>query len=451
MIASLLNRVAVVDDDGDMRAALLQALSIGGFDPVAFSSGAAALAAIDAKFPGVVLTDLRMPGMDGITLFGELTALDPDLPVVVLTGHGDVPTAVDLLQRGAYDFITKPFAAERLLPTVRRALEKRALVMENRRLREESGEAGDLGWCGSSTASEWTRAALRQAASGTGPVLIIGDTGTGKSHAAALIHRLSERSRQPLVAVDCGSLPADNAKSILFGHSSGAFPGATMPRTGRVRQAQRGTLVLERVELLPRELQIPLATALDSGGVIPVGSDVPVPLECRVVATSEIDLRAASAGRHFDAALYYRLAGQVVELAPLRERTDDVLPLFHSFVQSAVETSGQPVPAPGPEVWARIRGHDWPGNAHELKSYAELIVAGMEDWPTNPALADPSGHGLKPALARFEAEQIRLALTETQGDVEAARSLLRLPRKTLYDKMARHGIVAAAFRLGPPA
>jgi len=446
MTASLSNRVAVVDDDSDMRAALFQSLSINGFNPVAFSSGESALAAIDAEFPGVVLTDLRMPGMDGITLFSKIAALDPDLPVIILTGHGDVPTAVDLLRRGAYDFITKPFATERLLPSVGRALEKRALVIENRRLRQESGEADDLGWVGGSTASHWTRASLRQAASGTGPVLILGETGTGKSHAAAILHRLSERSRQPLVAVDCGSLPADNAKSVLFGHVSGAFPEATMPRTGRLRQAQRGTLVLERVQLLPRELQIPLATALDSGAVFPVGSDVPFPLECRVVATSEADLRAASACRRFDEALYYRLAGRVVELAPLRERTGDVLPLFHSFVQSAVEMSGQPVPSPGPDVWARLRGHEWPGNAHELKSYAELIVAGMEDWPSNSAGTDPSEHGLKPALARFEAEQIRLALADAGGDVEVARTLLRLPRKTLYDKMARHGIVAAAFR-----
>ena len=446
MTGTASNRVAVVDDDGDLRAALCQALSLSGFEPVAFSDGARALAAIDAEFPGVVLTDLRMPGMDGIALFGKIAALDPDLPVVVLTGHGDVPTAVDLLRRGAYDFITKPFATERLLPTVRRALEKRTLVIENRRLRQESGQAGDLGWVGGSTASEWTRAMLRQEASRTAPLLISGESGTGKSHAAAILHRLSGRSGQPLVTVECGSLPADNAASVLFGHVSGAFPGATGPRAGQLRRAQRGTLVLERVELLPAELQIPLARALDIGAVFSVGSDVSVSMECRVVATSEVDLRAAGAHRQFDPALYYRLASRVVELAPLRERRDDVLPLFHCFVQNAAETAHQLVPELGPDVWARLKGHDWPGNAHELRSYAKRIVAGIEDWPAHAAKTDSSVQGLRASLARFEAEQIRLALARAAGDVEAARSLLGLARKTLYDKMARHAIVAATFR-----
>lgn len=435
--------VAVVDDDDDLRAALVESLELDGLRSIGFASGEAALSGIDADFPGVVLTDLRMPGLDGTALFARLVALDPDLPVLFITGHGDLPTAVDLMRRGGYDFISKPFSADRLLPTIRRALDKRSLVLENRALRAAASDAGELGWVGASEGAGRLRANFRQIADAERPVLLLGETGTGKSLAAGLLHRLSRRARQPLVSIDCGALPAEDAASFLFGHASGALPGASLPRTGALRRAQRGTLVLERIDRLPAGLVAPLTRMLDTGSVSPLGSDIPMPFEAAVVATADPGLPALVEAGGFDRALYHRLAGFTVVLPPLRERRADIPALFGAFLQDAAERAGLPVPPVLAPVVIRLRTHDWPGNAHELSAFADEVALGLVQ-PEPDATTGPAD--LRSAVARYEAECLRTALSDAQGDIETARVRLGLPRKTLYDKLTRHAIVPADFR-----
>lgn len=435
--------VAVIDDDDDLRAALVQALEIEGLRAAGYADGEAALAAIHADFAGVVVTDLRMPGLDGAALFARLHERDPDLPVLVITGHGDLPTAVDLMRRGVYDFVSKPFASNRLLPTVRRALEKRTLVLENRALRAAAEQAGDPGWIGTSQFAEMMRGTIRHLADAERPVLMLGETGTGKSHAARLLHRLSSRARQPLVEIDCASLPAGEEAAFLFGHASGAFPGASLLRTGALRQAQRGTVVLDRIDRLPAALAAPLARTLETRTVLPVGSDIPVPLEAAVVAAGEADLLQRVEAGDFDRALYHRLAGFSLALPPLRDRREDVSAMFGAFLHDAAQRAGVPVPTLSASALARLHTHDWAGNVRELMAHADETVLGVMRVDASPA---PECADLRSSVARFEAESIRAALEHAQGDIETARLALGLPRKTLYDKLARHQIVPAEFR-----
>lgn len=437
------NLVAVVDDDSDLRASLVQSLQLDGLRVVDFADGNSAAKRITRDFPGMVITDLRMPGLDGTALFARLSDLDPDLPVVVITGHGDMLTAVDLMRRGAYDFLPKPFSTDQLLPTVRRALEKRTLVLENRALRAGAGEGHGKELIGRSKQIARVRAALNQVASTDRHVLVVGETGTGKSRCAALIHRLSKRSEQACITVDCGGLPARDLGVQLFGCASDAVPGASLPRTGTLRRAGGGTVVLDRIERLPAELQPAILHLLDSGSATPVGGSAPLQIDARIIATADPSLAALVKEGAFSSALYHRLKGHTIELVPLRERSEDVSLLFGTFLSEAARNANVAMPEIPLHFLAKLRAHRWPGNVRELQSLADEVVLGLG------GLADaalPQDEGLREAVAKFEADYIRSVLSEANGDVETARAKLDLPRKTLYDKMARHGLTAAEFR-----
>lgn len=437
------NLVAVVDDDHDLRASLVQLLQLDGLRVIDFPDGSAAAKRVTRDFPGVVITDLRMPGLDGTALFARLNDLDPDLPVVVITGHGDVGTAVDLMRRGAYDFLAKPFTADQILPTVRRAIEKRALVLENRVLRARSADTEDDSLIGSSHGIARVRSALQRLAATDRPVLLSGESGTGKSHCAALLHRLSRRSDQPFITVDCGGLPARDLAVHLFGCVSGAVPDAALPRTGALRRAGRGTVVLDRLDQLATDLQPAILQLLDSGGATPVGGSAALPIDARIIATADPALAAAVGDGMFSGPLFHRLKGLTVDLAPLRDRPEDVAHLFGFFLRQAANTLGQPVPEIPLPFMARLRSHRWPGNVRDLQALADEVVLGLAGLP---GISLPQEEGLRDAVARFEADYIRAVLRESGGDVEVARLRLDLPRKTLYDKLARHGLVAADFR-----
>ena len=437
------NLVAVVDDDHDLRASLVQVLQLDGLRVVEFPDGNAAAKRITRDFPGMVITDLRMPGLDGTALFARLNDLDPDLPVVVITGHGDMLTAVDLMRRGAYDFLPKPFSIDQLLPTVRRALEKRVLVLENRALKAGAGDGHGKELIGTSKSIARVRAALDQVAATDRHVLVLGETGTGKSRCAALIHRLSKRSEQSCITVDCGGLPARDLGVHLFGCVSDAVPGATLPRTGILRRAGGGTVVLDRIERLPAALQPAILQLLDGGSATPVGGSAPLQIEARIISTADPALAEAVAAKDFSSALFHRLKGLTIELAPLRERVEDVSLLFGTFLHEAARNANVAVPEIPLHFLAKLRSHRWPGNVRELQSLADEVVLGLGGLSGGVLEQD---EGLREAVARFEADYIRSVLSEARGDVEAARATLDLPRKTLYDKMTRHGLVAADFR-----
>ena len=440
--------IAIVDDDADIRAALRQMLQIENFRAVDFADGGNALAVIDGAFPGIVMTDLRMPGMDGSVLFERLHAIDPELPVIMMSGHGDIATAVDLVKRGAYDFQSKPFDNDALIATVRRALEKRSLVMENRQLRAQPVSREREAIVGDSPVIEAFRQTLGQLAQADIDVLITGESGSGKSLAADTLHRRSPRGRKTMIAVDCGALPTEDAESLLFGHVSGAFIGAQFPRTGQLLRADGSTLFLDHVDSLTLGLQTRILHTLENRSVQPIGVNQSQTSNFRTISASSGNVDSLVSAGRFDRSLYFRLSQYRLDMPPLRARKGDVIVLFRSFLAAASADLGHDTPSLSPAVWRKLQDHDWPGNVRELRSFAANVALGLGD----PAAATVTGQqrgsdmGLKAAIAVFEADLIRSALDRCRGDIAATTAALRLPRKTFYDKIARHSINPNDYR-----
>ncbi|MEI9402018.1 sigma-54 dependent transcriptional regulator [Mesorhizobium argentiipisi] len=441
--------VILIDDDRDLLKATAQTLELAGFSVSAFSMASRALAAIDSDFAGVVVSDIRMPDIDGLQLFDRILLLDPDIPVILITGHGDVAMAVKAIKDGAYDFITKPFAADGLAQSVQRAAEKRRLTMENRALREAGELAQDsLPLIGQTPAMERLRRTLRQIADTDVDVLVTGETGSGKEVVAGLLHRWSRRAKGNFVALNCGTLPESVIESELFGHEAGAFTGAQKKRIGRVEHSSGGTLFLDEIESMPASTQVRMLRVLEMREVMPLGTNDLRPVDLRVVAAAKIDLGDPRQRGDFREDLYYRLNVVTVSIPPLRERRDDIALLFGYFAERAATRFHRPVPALPVAVQSHLREHDWPGNVRELAHFAERFVLGLEEIggssslrPINPNTAIP----LPERLERYEADIIRETLGRNGGDVRRTVEALGIPRKTFYDKLQRHGIVRGDF------
>ena len=441
--------VLFVEDDEDLREAGVQSLALASLDPRPFARAEDALPHATPDFPGVVVTDIRMPGIDGLQLFRRVAALDPDLPVILVTGHGDVDMAVGALREGAYDFIAKPFAADRLVESVRRAGEKRRLVLENRRLRKlAERDDEDQTLLGTSEAIVRLRRTLRQIADADVDVLLEGETGTGKDVVAGLLHEWSRRRSRPFVALNCAALPETVIESELFGHEAGAFTGAARRRVGRIEHADRGTLFLDEIESMPLALQAKLLRVLETREVEPLGTNERRALDLRVVAASKADLGQPAARLYFREDLFYRLNVVTIRIPPLRERRSDIPLLFARFAARAAERFRREAPPLDAAILAHLERHDWPGNVRELVHYAERVVLGLaetEDAGTTGTEAGPAEPTLPERLERFEAEAIRDALRRHGGDVRRTLEALGIPRKTFYDKLQRHGIERRSF------
>jgi two-component system C4-dicarboxylate transport response regulator DctD len=450
-------RILLVDDEADLREALSQTLDLAEIETEAVASVDAALARLTPAFAGAVIADMRMPGRDGFALLDAARAMDPDLPVVILTGHGDVPMAVRAMNAGAYDFIEKPCPPARLVEIARRAIEKRRLVLENRALRArlETAEAGALeaSILGDSPVATAYRARLERVAATDLDVLILGETGAGKELAARAIHARSDRARGPFVAVNCGALPVELAGSELFGHEKGAFTGALSRRIGKFEHAQGGVIFLDEIESMPLDLQIRLLRVLQERELERLGGNQPIALNLRVIAATKPDLKALAAAGKFREDLYYRLDVARLRTPALRERLGDVPMLFRAFVQGAAARRGAQAPETGPEEMARLAAHDWPGNVRELKNVAERFALGLGlhlgGAGTEPDAADGEGEpreGLAARIDAFERALLIAALRRAEGRVTDACADLIVPRKTFYDKLARHGLKPESYR-----
>lgn len=437
--------VALVEDDADFRQALVERLTLEGHEVRAFAAAEPALRALDADFPGVVVTDLRMPGMDGRQLLSRLQALDPALPVIMITGHGDIADAVAAMHDGAYDFVAKPFPFERLQDSLNRALEKRGLVLENRRLAAIASEGGqELPLAGSSRAITALRATIAQIADARMDVLIEGETGTGKEAVARALHNGGRRRLAPFVAVNCGALPDGLIESELFGHELGAFAGALRRRVGHVERAHNGSLFLDEVESMPLGVQVKMLRVLEEREVHPIGANEPRALDLRVLASSKVDLGEAAKAGTFREDLYYRLNVVRLRVPPLRERREDIPLLFAHFLRRAADRHAIEPPTIGDGVRRTLLEADWPGNIRELAHFAERVALSLEET-ARPA---DEGLSLPERLNRFEGELLRGALEAHRGDIAAVLAEMRVPRKTLYDKLQRHGLKPSAFRSG---
>jgi two-component system, NtrC family, C4-dicarboxylate transport response regulator DctD len=441
-------KIAIIDDEANIRSALRQIFELEQFEVIEFADGESALAAIQPSFTGIVISDLRMPGMDGNALFDRLYRMDPELPIIMISGHGDVATAVDLVRRGAYDFLTKPFAADSLISTVKRAFEKRALVMENRALRAAPTFKLADTILGDSAEIEQLRQTVKQLAQADIDVLLTGESGTGKSHITEILHRQSVRGRKPMITVDCGTLQAEHADSLLFGHVSGAFPGAQFPRTGQLLLANGTTLCLDHVDRLSPALQTRILHSLETRSVLPIGANQAHSSNFRTISATSSDIDGKLDNGAFDPSLYFRLASFRLEVPPLRARKGDVIVLFRAFLTEACAEMKRDVPILSQAIWRRLQDHDWPGNVRELRSFAANVALGLGYSDISVRSLDSGDHqsGLKEAVAEYEASLIRSMLEQQGGDVAATIATLQLPRKTFYDKLARHKIDPNDYR-----
>ncbi|MCD7111780.1 sigma-54 dependent transcriptional regulator [Rhizobium sp. DKSPLA3] len=441
--------VLLVDDDRDLLKATRQTLELGGFTVTAVSSALEALALIDPRFPGVVVTDIRMPLIDGLELFDRIRRIDADIPVILMTGHGDIPMAVKAIRDGAYDFLPKPFPTDRLVQGVMHAGEKRRLVLENRALRDAAEEARDGGLLiGQTPAMERLRETIRQIADTDVDVLMTGETGSGKEVVATLLHRWSRRAKGHFVALNCGALPEQVIESELFGHEPGAFTGAQKKRVGRIEHSSGGTLFLDEIESMAPATQVQMLRVLEMREVTPLGTNEVRPVDLRVVAATKVDLGDPRSRADFREDLYYRLNVVTLSIPPLRERRDDIPLLFSTFAARAASRFKRDVPDMTDAVRRHLAEHDWPGNVRELTHFAERTVLGFSPEGASagePEVRDAGAGTLPQRMDRIEAEILRTALREAEGDVQRTIDALGIPRKTFYDKLQRYGIVRSDF------
>jgi two-component system C4-dicarboxylate transport response regulator DctD len=435
--------VVFIDDDEDLRRANVQTLKLHGMTVDAYGTARSALPALHRDFDGVVVTDIRMPDIDGLQLFNRLRGIDPELPVILITGHGDIATAVQCMREGAYDFLAKPYAPDRLTTAIVHAAEKRRLVLENRRLRDAAFavQADEVPFIGTTPAMQRIKETLRHIADADVDVLVEGETGTGKEVVATALHRLSRRRHRELVAINCGALPETVIESELFGHEAGAFTGAQKKRVGRIEHASGGTLFLDEIESMPLAVQVKLLRVLESRQITPLGSNEVRNLDLRVVAATKEDLGSPAIRTKFREDLFYRLNVVTIRIPPLRERRDDIPLLFAHYLGHASRRFHRDIPEMPAAIKQHVMTHDWPGNVRELAHFAERVVLGVLNMPESGG--GPERHealSLPERMESFEAQLIRDALAANQGDVKATLETLGIPRKTFYDKLQRHGI-----------
>jgi len=436
--------VLFVDDEDSMRQAVTQWLELAGFELLVHDNAASALGTLSADFRGVVVTDLKMEGIDGLQLLRRAQEVDPELPVVVITGHGDVEVAVEAMRLGAYDFVEKPFAPERFLEIIRHAGEKRQLVLENRRLRRAVNERSLASRIiGTSQAAETLRSAVAELAGTDVSVILYGETGTGKDLVARCLHDFGRRQKGNYVAINCAAVPDTMVESEFFGHEAGAFTSAVKARPGKLEHASSGTLFLDEIDSMPLGTQGKLLRVLQERSIERLGSNQSIMVDLRTVAASKIDLRKASDAGRFRADLYYRLSVVELSIPPLRERKEDVPLLFEYFAASAAEAHGREMRPVSAATVGALMARDWPGNVRELRNAAERYALGLGGFTLRPAVE--SRRSLAEQVEEFERTLIERSLTEAGGKISAVMEQLDIPRRTLNEKMSRLGLDRQRF------
>ncbi|MCA0845977.1 sigma-54-dependent transcriptional regulator [Salipiger thiooxidans] len=428
--------IHVVEDDGDHRHALCDLIGAAGHEAEGFASGSAALAA--ERRPDLVLTDLRMPGMDGQAVLEAVRQRDPDCPVVMISGHGDLAQAVQAMRAGAEDFLEKPYDGMHLLTVIERGLRSRAARAEIGRLQDQMARRDEGGLLGQSAAITALQARIAALAPSDLDIVVTGETGTGKELVARALHAASARAAGPFVAMNCAALPESLFEIEIFGHVAGAFPGA-QDKAGKLEAASGGTLLLDEIEAMPAAIQPKLLRALQERAVERLGENRLRQLDLRVIAISKTDLRGLTLDGSFRPDLFYRLAGAEIAVEPLRALGDDILLLFSHYAGLAAARYGRELPPADYALKQRLLHRPWPGNVRELKAVAERFVLGL-DLPEEGALQVSEPETLADRVAAFEAREIRLTLERCRGNTERAARALGMARRTLNDKISRYGI-----------
>ena len=445
-----LGTVIIVDDERSMGELLVTDLRLRGYEPLAFTSAAPALEYVKAHPVDVVLTDVRMPGTGGLELCAQLSAVQPQVPVIVMTAFGSMDTAVAALRSGAYDFLTKPIESDLLAAALERAIKQHRLQDTVRRLSEtvdHNRHFGEL--LGDSPAMQDIYSQLAQLADTDTSVLITGQSGTGKELVARSIHRRSRRASAPLVAVNCAALPEPLLESELFGHTKGAFTDARGERKGLFLEANGGTLFLDEVGELPLTMQVKLLRVLEQRTVRPVGSDREIPIDVRLISATNRDLESAVEEHTFREDLFYRINVIQMELPPLKQRGTDILLIAQYYIQQFADRMHKPVTGLDSTAAERLLNYVWPGNVRELRNVMERAVAltrsdkilvsdlpaKIQDFRDSQAmLAGGDATELVP-LEEIERRYIEHVLKATDGNQTQAARILGVDRKTLHRKL----------------
>ncbi len=443
-------RILVVDDDPDMLRLLSLRLEAAGHAVVAETSAEAALARLEVMRPQLVLSDVRLPGMDGLALFDAIQARFAGLPVILLTAHGSIPDAVDATLRGVFSYLTKPFEGKELLAAVSRAL---AVSSVNR---PQAGTHNDT-WreeiVSRSTAMDEVLAEARMVAPSDASVLIRGESGSGKELLARAIHRASPRSNGAFVAVNCSAIPEALLESELFGHVKGAFTGAVAHHRGLFQSADGGTLFLDEIGDMPLPLQVKLLRVLQERQVRPVGAQQSIAVDVRILSATHRDLEAAMTQGDFREDLYYRLNVVTLSLPPLSERREDIALMAQHFLQRLARKYHKPLNGFAPEALTLLTKAVWPGNVRQLHNVVEQVCA-LATTPLIPvalvqrAMRVPSVEvlGFVEARNRFEREYLVGLLKLTDGQVADAARLAHKNRTEFYRLLQKHGLTPGLFR-----
>ncbi|MFO0655094.1 MAG: sigma-54 dependent transcriptional regulator [Polyangia bacterium] len=447
-------RALLLDDDVDLLRFLQAELSDRGYDVTLAKSGDCALAKAKTDGPfDVALLDVRMPGPSGLDVCRALSSACPDLPVVLMTGFGDMEAAISALRAGAHDFLTKPFETEALDVVLRRAAEQSAKQREVERLRDFVSDGdGFAGILGDSPEIRRLSDIVQRISGSDASVLVTGESGSGKELVARAIHSLSRRSRGPFVAINCAAMPDHLLESELFGHERGAFTGARAARVGLLRRAHGGTLFLDEIGDMSLSLQPKLLRALQEKLIRPVGSDHEVSFDVRVLAATHRNLQQAVRKGEFRADLFFRLNVISISVPPLRERGDDILLLAHRFLQEFAKRDGKPLDGFAPGVASQLLRYDWPGNVRELRNTIEGAVTmargqkvTLDDLPglflQHPGSTETviASTGELLPLSEVERRHVLAILDAVGGNKSEAARILGVDRKTLQARLQRYG------------
>jgi len=450
--------ILVVDDDPYLLMAIGQTLTLSGYSVDTFTSPLEALEKQKKTTYAAIISDIKMPAMDGLQFLTHVRAGDPELPVIMITGHGDIALAVTAIKSGAYDFLQKPVDEDVLNACLVRAVEKRRLVLENRRLNTSLVEQRhDLtrfyGLIGNHPAMHRLYDIIKAVAEESDPVMIHGETGTGKELVARAIHQIGSRAAQPFVAINMGAMPTEMIESELFGHAKGAFTGAVRRKIGKFEYAGEGTLFLDEICSLPIGLQGKLLRALEARVVSPLGSNTEIPFKARIIAATNKDLEKEIAKENFRQDLFFRLNVLPVRIQPLRERRQDI-PLLVEFFRQEYAYGKMAAPAPfSGEILREIMHNPWPGNVRELRNHVRrlCILGGLEEQKEGEGEKELAARQeCRPPLKEFmdatEKEYILEVLRETLGQAAVAHIRMGISRKSFYDKIAKYEIDLNEFR-----
>ena len=438
-----MSRVLLIDDEEDLRLSTAQALELAGLDVVTVDNADHVFELIGYSFDGIIVSDIRMPGMDGMTLLQKVRELDAEIPVILVTGHGDVQLAVSAMRNGAYDFIEKPFSVQYLAGIIKRAIDRRSLVLENRRLRAVAGKRDDLETRlpGRTQVMVDLRYRIRAIGAADADTLIIGDTGAGKEVVARALHDVSARADKPFVAINCAALPQHLIESELFGHEAGAFPGALRPRYGKFEHARGGTVLLDEIGSMPFDMQGKLLRVLQERTITRLGSNETVELDVRFIATSKADLAQEALAGRFRQDLLYRLNVATVHVPSLAQRRADIPLLFLQLVREAAARYGRDDLDVPSDIVSGLVLRDWPGNVRELRNAADRLVLGLDGSISDgPQTVSENPASLSAKVAEFEKSILARAITAHRGNLKAVYETLGISRKTLYEKMQKYAL-----------